>query len=79
MSTTNLYKRLLSLLPDEPLQSGVVAAVYSDGTALVTLDGGGGQLRVRNPLGLALAAAVYVKAGEITGAAPVLPYVLIEV
>lgn len=77
--STNLYKRLLSLLPDDPVQSGSVSLVYSDGTALVTLDGGGGQLRVRNPLGRAVAAKVYVKAGEITGDAPVLPYVLIEV
>lgn len=77
--STNLYKRLLSLLPDDPVQSGTVAAAYADGTALVTLDGGGGQLRVRNPLGRAVAAKVYVKAGEIMGDAPVLPYVLIEV
>ena len=76
--STNLYKRLLSLLPDDPVQSGSVSLAYSDGTALVTLDGGGGQLRVRNPLGRAVAAKVYVKAGEITGDAPVLPYVLIE-
>lgn len=77
--STNLYKRLLSLLPEDPVQTGTVAAAYADGTALVTLDGGGGQLRVRNPLGRAVAAKVYVKAGEITGDAPVLPYVLIEV
>lgn len=77
--STNLYKRLLSLLPEDPVQSGTVAAAYADGTALVTLDGGGGQLRVRNPLGRAVAAKVYVKAGEITGDALVLPYVLIEV
>lgn len=77
--STNLYKRLLSLLPADPMQTGTVAAVYADGTALVTLDGGSGQLRVRNPLSKALAAKVYVKAGEITGDAPALPYVLIEV
>lgn len=77
--STNLYKRLLSLLPDDPVQSGTVSLAYSDGTALVTLDGGGGQLRVRNPLGMAAAQKVYVKAGEITGQAPDLPYVLIEV
>lgn len=76
---TNLYKRLLSLLPDDPVQSGSVSLAYSDGTALVTLDGGGGQLRVRNPLGMTAAQKVYVKAGEITGQAPDLPYVLIEV
>lgn len=77
--STNLYKRLLSMLPDDPVQSGTVSLAYSDGTALVTLDGGGGQLRVRNPLGMAVAQKVYVKAGEITGQAPDLPYVLIEV
>ena len=77
--STNLYKRLLSLLPDDPVQSGSVSLAYSDGTALVTLDGGGGQLRVRNPLGRAVAAKVYVKAGEFTGDAPVLRYVLIDV
>lgn len=77
--STNLYKRLLSLLPDDPVQTGTVTAVYGDGAAQVTLDGGGGQLRVRNPLGMAQAAKVYVKAGEITGRAPELPYVLIEV
>lgn len=77
--STNLYKRLLSLLPDDPVQSGTVSLAYSDGTALVTLDGGGGQLRVRNPLSMTAAQKVYVKAGEITGDAPVLPYVLIEV
>lgn len=77
--STNLYKRLLSLLPDDPVQSGTVSLAYSDGTALVTLDGGGGQLRVRNPLGMTAAQKVYVKAGEITGQAPDLPYVLIGV
>lgn len=77
--STNLYKRLLSLLPDDPVQSGSVSLAYSDGTALVTLDGGAGQLRVRNPLGMTAAQKVYVKAGEITGQAPDLPYVLIEV
>lgn len=77
--STNLYKRLLSLLPEDTVQSGSVSLAYSDGTALVTLDGGGGQLRVRNPLGMTAAQKVYVKAGEITGQAPDLPYVLIEV
>lgn len=77
--STNLYKQLLALLPQEPLQSGEIAVAYPDGTAEVVLDGGGGALRVRNPLGLAEGATVYVKAGQITGAAPVLPYVRIEV
>lgn len=77
--STNIFKRLKSLLPDAPVQSGQVQAVYADGTALVTLDGGGGQLRVRNPLGHAVQALVYVQSGAVIGDAPDLPYVLIEV
>lgn len=77
--STNLYKRLLSLLPDDPVQTGAVSAVYADGTAQVTLDGAGGLLRVRNPLLQPSGARVYVQGGAITGPAPDLPYVLIEV
>ena len=74
--STNLYKRLLSLLPDDPVQTGAVSAV---GTAQVTLDGAGGLLRVRNPLLQPNGARVYLQGGAITGPAPDLPYILIEV
>ena len=77
--STNLYKRLKSLLPDAPVLTGQISAVYSDGTAQITLEGGAGQLRVQNPLGKASGARVYVQGGAITGLAPVMPYVLIEV
>jgi len=76
--TTNLYKRLKALLPEAPLLTGAITAVHADGSAEVTQDGGG-LLRVRNPLGLAANVRVYVQAGSITGPAPDLPYVLIEV
>lgn len=75
----NLYKRLKSLLPDAPVMTGQVGSVFADGTALVALDGGGGQLRVRNPLGTESGARVYVQGGAVTGPAPAMPYVLIEV
>ena len=77
--STNLYKRLKALLPDDPVMTGQVSAVFSDGTALVALEGAAGLLRVRNPLGTASGVRVYVKSGAVTGPAPAMPYVLIEV
>lgn len=78
MTTTNLYKRLRQLLPDEPVLTGEVSAAYSDGTALIDMPGNG-QLRVRNPFGHQAGSRVYVQAQVITGDAPQLPYVLIEI
>ena len=77
--STNLYKRLKALLPDEPVMTGQISAVFADGTALVALEGAAGQLRVRNPLGTANGVRVYVQGGAVTGPAPAMPYVLIEV
>ena len=37
--STNLYKRLKALLPDDPVMTGQISAVYADGTALVALEG----------------------------------------
>ena len=31
---TNLYKRLKALLPDDPVMTGQISAVFADGTAL---------------------------------------------
>lgn len=77
--TTNLYKRLKALLPDDPVMTGKISAVFADGTALVALEGAAGLLRVRNPLGKANSSRVYVRGGEVTGSAPEMAYVLIEV
>lgn len=77
--STNLYKRLKDLLPDDPVITGQINAVFADGTAQITLEDGVGQLRVRNPLGVASGARVYVKGGVVTGTAPAMTYVLIEV
>jgi len=76
--TTNLFKRLQQLLPDEPVLSGAVSVAYDDGTALIDMPGGG-QLRVRNPFGHQPGSRVYIQAQVITGDAPQLPYVLIEI
>lgn len=77
--STNLYKRLKALLPDQPVQTGQIVAVFADGTALVALEGAVGPLRVRNPLAAAAGARVYVQGGTVTGNAPAMAYVLIEV
>lgn len=67
--TASLYLGMAELLAPDPLLAGVVAAVFADGTATVTLPGGG-QMRVRNPLGSIAGAHVYLQRGAITGAAP---------
>lgn len=77
MSTT-LYTRLLELLPSQPVLTATVDTVYPDGTAMVTMPGGA-QARVRNPLGRAAGATVYVQDGAVIGDAPDLPVVLIEI
>lgn len=77
--TTNLYKRLKALLPDDPVMTGQISAVFADGTALVALEGAAGLLRVRNPLGKGNSSRVYVQGGAVTGSAPEMAYVLIEV
>lgn len=74
----NLFKRLTELLPSEPLWVADVSMLHGDGTVTVTLMGGG-QLRVRDPLGSAEGARVYVQAGAITGPAPDLPFGEIEI
>jgi len=68
--TASLFLGMAELLASDPLLAGVVAAVFVDGTATVTLPGGG-QMRVRNPLGSAVGEHVYLQRGAITGAAPV--------
>ena len=77
--STNLFKRLKALLPDDPVMTGQISTVFTDGTALVALEGSEGQLRVRNPLSTAAGVRVYVQSGAVTGPAPEMPYVLIEV
>jgi len=69
MTIGSIYLGLADLVDTDPLLVGVVADMFPDGTATVTL-AGGGQMRVRNPLGLASAANVYVQGGAITGGAP---------
>ena len=78
MATINPLRRLLDLLPSDPLLVGTISGSHSDGTATVTLAGGTGTLRVRNPQGLA-SGGVFIQGGQITGAAPSLPVVSVEI
>ena len=78
MSSTNIHRRLLELLPDSPTLTATVAVTHADGTATVTYPGGGAA-RLRNPFGEAAGQPVYTQADTITGPAPDLPLVLIEI
>lgn len=78
MSATQLYQRLLALLPDQPIYSALIQAAHPDGTATVQMHGGA-LARVRNPLGLATGKGAYVQDGAVVGEAPDLPYHYIEI
>lgn len=79
MTTINTFKRLLQLLPGDPLRKGTIQVTHADGTATVELAGATGTLRVRNPLGLAEGASVFLQGSTITGSAPNLPVVTLEI
>lgn len=73
---TNVYRALLELLPQEPLQVGDVTALNPDDTRTVELPGGG-EIRVRGDAGLG--DRVFVRGGVIEGPAPALTALTIDV
>lgn len=73
---TNVYRALLELLPEDPLQVGTVTAINADDTRTVQLPGGG-EIRARGDA--ALSARVFVRAGLIEGPAPALTVLTIEI
>lgn len=76
MLQTNLYRALLELLPQEPLQVGNVTAINADATRTVEIPGGG-EIRAR---GEALVGdRVFVRDGLIEGPAPALTFLTIDV
>ena len=78
MSTTNLYRALMDLLPEAPLQVATVASINpSAGTSTVTWPGGS-QQTVRG-VSVAIAGHAFVRNGVIEGAAPALTIETIEV
>ena len=74
--TPNSWARFKRLMPDAPMLLGEIVQVYSDGTAYVDMLGGG-SVRARGTG--TVGQNVYVKNGQIEGAAPTLPSTLIEV
>ncbi len=78
MTTTNLFIRLQGLQPEPPLLTGQIVADMGGGMARVELPGGG-VLSVRNPMAFAVAQWVFLQGEAITGPAPDLPYVRIEI
>ena len=72
---SNLYAQFLELLPNRPVQIGVVAQV-SDGSATLDVVGGGTTV-VRGTA--SVGAKVYFRDGIVEGLAPDLPTYNIEV
>ncbi|MDO4769947.1 MAG: hypothetical protein Q4A11_06235 [Brachymonas sp.] len=81
--STDIYRRLLNLLPAQPLLVGEIAGIYPDGAAQVTLLdgaaqvtllGGAGEVRALNPAKLAKGTRCFVRGDAIIGSAPALPY-----
>ena len=71
----NLYQQFRQLLPDAPLEAGVVLEVGS-GVALVRLPGGG-FIRARGTA--EVGQTVFVRDGLIESIAPALPLEVIEI
>jgi hypothetical protein len=74
--TTNTWSRFKKLLPSDPLLIGNIEQIYTDGSATITLIGGG-SMRVRGTG--TTGQTVYVRQGMIEGQAPSLPQLEIEV
>lgn len=72
----NLYRQLRELLPEPALTVATVASTHTDGTVTVTYPGGA-QQRVRGTA--TVGQNVFVRAGQIEGAAPALTTITIEV
>lgn len=70
--STNIYRRLLEILPNQPVNIGTITTVNSDKTATVTLVDGG-IVRVANPTNLTTGKRVFVQGDAITNEAPNLP------
>lgn len=67
----NLWARFAALLPASPTVIVTVTALNDDGTSTVETRAGG-TMRVTGQ-GVAIGDKAFVRAGEITGAAPDLP------
>ncbi|PIF29427.1 hypothetical protein CLU88_4356 [Acidovorax sp. 56] len=74
----NLFLRFKALQSELPVMTGQILSDVGDGVVRVQMTSGG-ILQAQNPTGLAVGVRVYVKGGAITGEAPDLPVIRIEV
>jgi hypothetical protein len=72
---SNPYKRLLALIPGQPIDTGEVVAVHDDGVTVELLTGA--HVHARGVA--AVGDHVYLRGGAIDGPAPNLPGVDIEI
>ncbi len=75
MSTRNVYRQFLDLMPQRPLQVATVTA--TDGSTCTVQLPGGGVLQVRGAA--TVGAQVFVRDGVIEAVAPALTLVQIEI
>ena len=78
-SAINLFLRFRALQSEPPVLTGQIVSDVGDGVVRVQMTSGGGVLQAQNPTGLPVNARVYVKGDAITGEAPDLPVVRIEI
>jgi len=71
----NLYRQFRQLLPDPPLQAGIVLSLDA-GNVVVALPGGG-LIRARGEAGIGQ--TVFVRDGVVEGTAPALPLEVIDI
>ena len=71
----NLYQQFRQLIPEPPLQAGIVIETGT-GDVLVALPGGG-LIRARGEAGVGV--TVFVRDGVIEGDAPALPLEVIDI
>lgn len=71
----NLYRQFRQLLPDPPLQAGIVLSLEA-GNVVVALPGGG-LIRARGEAGIGQ--TVFVRDGMVEGATPALPLEVIDI
>ena len=72
---SNPYKRLVQLIPGQPIDTGTVTAVRSDGVTVQLLDGT--SINVRGTA--SVSDVVYIRNGAVDGPAPDLTGTTIEV
>ncbi len=77
-TSMNLFLRLKELQPAPPVLTGTLDVDLGGGMARVAM-ASGGTLNARNPLKIAVGKSVFVQAGAITGEAPALTYLRIEI